>query len=92
MILDRRLCPLSAHSFLLSLVPVPFRNLTESHPERLCDMKLFLVVPDWVSFEVLEEAFDLGGVLSLMSDFFHVLEIGSLDSEACLSELSWLHE
>ena len=26
------------------------------------------------------------------SDFFHVLEIGSLDAEASLSELSWLHE
>ena len=90
--MNRCLCPLSAHALLLSLIPVPFRNLTESHSERLCDMKLFLVVPDWVEFEVLEEAFDLGGVLSLVSDFFHVLEISSLDSEACLSELSWLHE
>ena len=55
-------------------------------------MKLFLVVPDWVGFKVLEEAFDLSSVLSLVSDFFHVLEIGSLDAEASLSELSWLHE
>ena len=70
---------------LLSLVPVPFRNLTESHSKLFCDMKLLLVVPDWVEFEVLIEAFDLSTVLSLVSDFSHVLEIASLDSESGLS-------
>ena len=55
-------------------------------------MKLFLVIPDWVEFKVLEETFDLSGVLPLVSDFFHILKIGSLDSKACLGEFGWLHE
>ena len=66
--------------------------MTESHPELLRNVELLLVVPDWVKFEVLIEAFDLSTILSLVSDFSHVLEIASLDSEAGLSELSWLHE
>ena len=65
--------------------------MAESHAKLLGDLKLLLVVPDWVGFKVLLEAFDLGGILPLMSDFFHVLEIASLDSEACLGELSWFH-